>query len=173
MGDTPLQPQPELTQTSRGLDVHVNRDLEGKGVAQSDSTPEVVNKRPKVLVLGTRRSGIIEFADLMSEYSRAHKGPDIDVELLRNVTHIDAALEGRDTDNPDVEHESPVGVVVFPTMRFWTESGMGMDVETPVAHIEERCREAGIPYVIFNDVSTDREITTGTLELLSTPPSSS
>lgn len=152
-----------------------------------DSSAEIPPAKPRFLVFGSRISGAFGLANSLEEHLVNLGFEDPKVDAVRDAAFIEAAFYNVRpvSDSPEIESsvsggrlrrlgrsllrcevstreavkkDVPRGVIVFPTMRQYTPSGMGMFIHSPRDFIQELCDTNKVPVIFMEDIQTQADL---------------
>lgn len=152
------------------------------------SPAEQFPAKPRFVVFGSRISGAYGAADAFEKHLAEIGFDDARVEAVRDAAYIDDAFYNIQpaTEAPELEpkkggdklrrlvravlgreiapkeekvdKDTPQGVIVFPQMRQYTPSGMGMFIRSPRDYIQELCDTNNVPVVFMEDIQSQAEL---------------
>jgi len=144
-----------------------------KSLVEGKDIPPVLTSN-RVLVLGSRLSGVFELAEGFQAYLEVRGVTYPELEVLRNAALIEQAfldyndgvdiIEGKSNPNP------PKGVILLPEMRQYRPDGVGMSIDTYECgidvYVENLCLKYGVPLVKIRAYHSPQQLTEGLKEIL-------
>jgi len=153
-----------------------------------DLSPEIIHTKSRFLIFGSRISGAYGTADGFEKHLVALGFEDARVDAVRDAAYITDAfynssragdslelepskpsgvlhrlgnliLRREATTSPDdAIKDLPQGVIVFPQMRQYTPSGMGMFIHSPRDYIQDLCDKNQVPVIFIEDLHSEAEL---------------